>query len=445
MHSAPVAAQPAAAEPAAKEILWRAVEDKSSGRTYYFHKVTKETRWEPPDEEYLPVGGGKAVTGSASPAPASENKPAAAQPAAAPVAAKPAQVAASQPSPAATAKAAEPEEEPEEDPANADENWREAMDPNSNRVYYYNKVTKETRWDDPRKSNKEAAQQSSEPKRMSVMTGTRATSRNDLLADEKKQKEVQKPAATTSAAPSSATTSESTETFHRSESSLGTKVKDKKDYRMYLDDEDEEEAKKEEEQFSFMFAKHRKGWVNRTFRTGHILDHEEIMTFKKSLIKKALLKQNRELDAEAIQTFKNIMSYMGDRESSKDQIGHVKKLMRNVMLSPAGLRDEVYLQICKQVTKNPKEKSTLLGWELLALSLATFPPSKPLKHFLYEFFKENIEGRESQLSQSCQERISAFSQYCYNNLAKIMTLGQRKDAPSSAEIEGIRVCRVYVF
>ena len=40
------------------------------------------------------------------------------------------------------------------------------------------------------------------------------------------------------------------------------------------------------------------------------------MEWKKSLIKKSLLKENRHLDALAIQLFKNLMSYMGDRKSS---------------------------------------------------------------------------------------------------------------------------------
>ena len=69
-----------------------------------------------------------------------------------------------------------------------------------------------------------------------------------------------------------------------------------------------------------LFAKHREGSLNRLFRTGHVMDEVELMTFQKTIIKKALLKQNRELDAQCVQTFKNILSYMGDRESSRFRI-----------------------------------------------------------------------------------------------------------------------------
>lgn len=55
------------------------------------------------------------------------------------------------------------------------------------------------------------------------------------------------------------------------------------------------------------------------------------------------------------------MSYMGDRKSSKPPIEHAKKLLRNLMLAPAGLRDEAFMQICKQTTANPKPESTTKG------------------------------------------------------------------------------------
>jgi hypothetical protein len=61
---------------------------------------------------------------------------------------------------------------------------------------------------------------------------------------------------------------------------------------------------------SFQIAKHRHGFINRVFRIGEVFDESKLLSFKKSMIKKALLKQNRDLDAEAVQAFKNVMSYM---------------------------------------------------------------------------------------------------------------------------------------
>merc|ERR1719245_2912548 len=99
------------------------------------------------------------------------------------------------------------------------------------------------------------------------------------------------------------------------------------------------------------------------------------MKWKKSVIKKALLKSNRDLDADAIQCFKNIMNYMGDRESSKYAPNlHAKKILRNILSAPAPLRDEAYIQVVKQTTQNPRPESVIRGWELFVFFAACFPP-----------------------------------------------------------------------
>mgnify|MGYP002403097732 CR=1 FL=1 len=46
------------------------------------------------------------------------------------------------------------------------------------------------------------------------------------------------------------------------------------------------------------------------------------------------------------------------------------------------LRDEVYCQLIKQTTKNPNQRSLLLGLKLLWLCASCFPPSPELYPFL---------------------------------------------------------------
>jgi acyl-CoA-binding protein len=205
--------------------------------------------------------------------------------------------------------------------------------------------------------------------------------------------------------------------------------------------EEEDDGDPDDEEFAFLFAKHRKGFFHRLMRSGHVLDRQEIMTYKKSLIKKALLKQNRHLDKDAVQTFKNIMSYMGDRESSRDSTRHATKLLRNVMSSPAGLRDEVFLQVCKQTTGNPKEASTLRGWELMTFFLASFPPSKPLRKFLLAYFEENKAHKEKQHSDAALQQIARFAENSIEWLPRIMSLGARKAVPSATELEALKTLR----
>jgi hypothetical protein len=168
--------------------------------------------------------------------------------------------------------------------------------------------------------------------------------------------------------------------------------------------------------------------MNRILRRGDAHDASKLLTFKKSLIKKALLKQNRDLDAEAIQAFKNVMSYMGDRKSSKKPIDHAKKMLSNLMSAPSGLRDEVFMQLCKQTSQNPRLESTIRGWELMSFCLCSFPPSKPLKAFLTEFINKNIQD-------TTRPKIVEAATLCLERLNTIMKYGQRKQVPSKLELE----------
>jgi MyTH4 domain/FERM central domain/RA like domain/PTB domain (IRS-1 type) len=144
------------------------------------------------------------------------------------------------------------------------------------------------------------------------------------------------------------------------------------------------------------------------------------------------------------------MSYMGDRGSSKGPDDHVTKLLRNVMSSPAGLRDEVFLQLCKQTTENPKEQSTLKGWELIICSLITFPPSKALRKFLYAYIAEHAEGKGIGATGAVGEKIQRMAEVALSYIPLIMKLGQRLSVPSINEIHNVCelkevVLRVYLM
>lgn len=49
----------------------------------------------------------------------------------------------------------------------------------------------------------------------------------------------------------------------------------------------------------------------------------------------------------------DILSYCGDRSSSKDLLGHAKKLMKYGMEQSSEIRDEIYIQLIKQQRNNP--------------------------------------------------------------------------------------------
>ena len=74
---------------------------------------------------------------------------------------------------------------------------------------------------------------------------------------------------------------------------------------------------------------------------------EEIMAHQRGLIKKPLTTLPSSLNSTAVQLFKNLVSYMGDRRSSKKQNQHILKHTKLAMSSPEELKDEAYLQVIK--------------------------------------------------------------------------------------------------
>jgi len=159
---------------------------------------------------------------------------------------------------------------------------------------------------------------------------------------------------------------------------------------------------------------------------------DKISSHKNELIKTSLLQLPPDLSSEALQTFRNVTGYMGDRGSSKDPIGHVNKILSSLMLAPEQLRDEVFCQICKQVNGNPDPVSTVRGWQLMVIMLASFPPSTTLNQPLQAFFAGKLKAEG--------EFVSEYAEYCLLRTPLIFELGSRRELPTQVELESLKRC-----
>lgn len=77
--------------------------------------------------------------------------------------------------------------------------------------------------------------------------------------------------------------------------------------------------------------------------------------------------------------------YMGDRRAKADPL-HVALGSPPKAGGVQGLRDELYIQLCRQTTENFRLESLARGWELMAICLAFFPPtpsSSYLEGYIY--------------------------------------------------------------
>ena len=157
---------------------------------------------------------------------------------------------------------------------------------------------------------------------------------------------------------------------------------------------------------------------------------EKILTWKPDLIKTSLRKLNDDLSQEATQAFKNVVGYMGDRNSKKAPLDHARKLLRNVLHAPEELRDEIYCQLCKQTNGNPSPTSDERGWQLFTLCLATFPPSTEFKPYLHTYW-QNAKDKEGYVGE--------YATYLLDRLEKMCVLGPRREVPTSVEMDAVRM------
>jgi len=153
---------------------------------------------------------------------------------------------------------------------------------------------------------------------------------------------------------------------------------------------------------------------------------EELISHSKKVPKTSLLKLAPKLNDDAVQNFRNITGYMGERKSSKAPLGHALKLITMAITTP-DLRDEIYSQIIKQSTANPHRESAYRGWQLLALCVGYFPPSKEFLMYLQIHLAKNHLNKTDPF-------ISNFAEHSRQILKKTLDTGARLVAPDENEL-----------
>lgn len=156
---------------------------------------------------------------------------------------------------------------------------------------------------------------------------------------------------------------------------------------------------------------------------------EKLLTWKDELIKTSLKVLPQEATTMAVQLYRNVTGFTGDRTSGKPLMDHSLKILRNMLPASDDLRDELYCQIIKQTRGNPSVESTENGWLLMLVCLSTFPPSPMLKLDMMAYCALNISRPE--------KRIGMLAEMCLHCIPKICESGPRRDVPSKMELESL--------
>ena len=157
----------------------------------------------------------------------------------------------------------------------------------------------------------------------------------------------------------------------------------------------------------------------------------DILTWQKSELDNSLINMENSYDVEiAKQMFRNLLSYMLDRKSSKKGMQHVTKFIKLVKMGNKMLRDEAYLQIYKQLHKNKKKESIMLGWKIFAVIASSFIPSnKDILNIILNFLFFEIQETDD-------EQIRMHINYIFVRMFKAKKR-ERKMVPCTEEIEYI--------
>ncbi|KAG8445369.1 hypothetical protein GDO86_010234 [Hymenochirus boettgeri] len=97
-------------------------------------------------------------------------------------------------------------------------------------------------------------------------------------------------------------------------------------------------------------------------------------------------------------------------------------IVGNGILCPE-IRDEIYCQICKQLSGNNNKSSSARGWILMSLCLVCFPPSDKFLKYLWNFI------RSSRMT---------YSSMCIKQLNRTLANGVRSEPPSWFELQAIK-------
>jgi myosin heavy subunit len=138
--------------------------------------------------------------------------------------------------------------------------------------------------------------------------------------------------------------------------------------------------------------------------------------------------------------FKNLCKYMSGESAKNDtEVRIIQSIIRHG-IERAELRDEIYIQIIRQLTNNPFNDYCLRLWTILGLVSAAFPPSKNFSKHLIAYLRSKPRKDPS---------ITCYAQFCLDNL-QAPRLSIRKYPPSLLEIQACKslttlTCKIHLL
>ena len=203
-----------------------------------------------------------------------------------------------------------------------------------------------------------------------------------------------------------------------------------------LDDEEmkrlREEKMKKASHPKYTFVKFPKIRSPDEFARGVLLNKKKVkmaqLRWQPGVIPTSILDYaNKDLAKTATKIHRNILGYTGDKSMSFPATLAQDILTKGLELPD--LVDEIYLQLCKHLTHNPRPESAVRGWQIMCMCVGTFPPSRDFENFLLNYILEHKNGAGA---------IGNYARYSLRRLEGILNSGPSGFVPSVDEIQAYK-------
>jgi len=203
-----------------------------------------------------------------------------------------------------------------------------------------------------------------------------------------------------------------------------------------LDDEEmkrlREEKMKKASHPKYVFVKFPKIRSPDEFARGVMLQKKKVkaaqLRWQPSVVPTSLIDfANKDLAKAATKIHRNILGYTGDKSMS-----FPATLAQDILtkgLEFPDLVDEIYVQLCKHLTHNPRPESAVRGWQIMCMCVGTFPPSRDFENYLLNFILDHKDGAGA---------IGNYARYSLRRLEGILNSGPSGFVPSVDEIQAYK-------
>lgn len=174
-------------------------------------------------------------------------------------------------------------------------------------------------------------------------------------------------------------------------------------------------------------ATHRKGLFRKKVTIANML-----CWTKDSIKRPMIITRDKQQKKEACELFKCVQQFMGDRKVKVKELDKLALAICSKCWEKKGLRDELYIQLCRQTTANSNLKSLEKGWQLLSIALAFFPPTIIFRSYLEGFLWRHVEPLAA--NRGCP--VEVYAQYCHKRVEKMVQSGAKRGLkkPSLEEV-----------